>query len=431
MNRKIILFIVQVFLGLTGCNTTEPPPPDGEKPTLALKLEDVSCTEAWIELNTTNLQLPAEINLIKNDNVAQTISLSKADTLLYIDSLLPNQSYKYQVSSIQHQVSSNELSVTTMDTTSHDFTFETFTFGGTAGSSVLYDVAIISPDNIWCVGEILVADTSINGYTTYNAVHWDGVEWELKRIPFLFQGDSFYNPIYAIFAFNADDIWFGIGNLIHWDGVKYWSIGISTVFPSLVNKIWGSSSSNLYVVGNNGNIVHYNGTLWRRIESGTEQIIRDIWGVNERGTNQRKVFCTVLSSVQLGEHKILTIDENNKIDSLHWATGRILTSSWTKEGRFVYTSGWGVFNNKAGYWLEETTIPLFYTSRIRGNALNDIVAVGYYGFLVHYNGRGWKLYDEFLQMINADFYSVAIEEEKIVAVGYDGEKALIVIGRRN
>jgi hypothetical protein len=58
-----------------------------------------------------------------------------------------------------------------MDATSHDFTFQTFTFCGTAGSSTLYDVAIINENNIWAVGEIPVTDTSQNGSTMYNAVH--------------------------------------------------------------------------------------------------------------------------------------------------------------------------------------------------------------------------------------------------------------------
>jgi hypothetical protein len=54
---------------------------------------------------------------------------------------------------------SNELSVTTMDTTSHNFTFTTWKFG-TIGSSVLYDVAIVYENNIGAVGEIMIADTS-------------------------------------------------------------------------------------------------------------------------------------------------------------------------------------------------------------------------------------------------------------------------------
>src|SRR3990172_590775 len=113
-------FILALFL-VFSCNTTEPPP-NGDKPNLTLKLEDVSCIEAWIELTTTNLQLPTAIQLKRDNTVTQDINLSSADTLLYIDSLLPNTNYQYQVSGIEHQVSSNELSVTTMDTPSHNFT---------------------------------------------------------------------------------------------------------------------------------------------------------------------------------------------------------------------------------------------------------------------------------------------------------------------
>ena len=70
-----------------------------------------------------------------------------------------------------------------MDTTSHNFTFQSWTFG-TVGSSTLYDIAIINENNIWAVGEIMIADTSINGYTTYNAVHWNGGEWSLHKLYF-------------------------------------------------------------------------------------------------------------------------------------------------------------------------------------------------------------------------------------------------------
>jgi len=111
MKRVIFSVLVMSFgLLLKSCNTTEPPPPpNGENPTLTLTLEDVSCTEAWIELTTTNLQLPATIELKQfnpsGDSLSQDFILNTQDSLLYIDSLLPNQNYQYQVSSIQHQVS--------------------------------------------------------------------------------------------------------------------------------------------------------------------------------------------------------------------------------------------------------------------------------------------------------------------------------------
>ncbi|MCZ7611609.1 MAG: hypothetical protein M5U17_15805 [Ignavibacterium sp.] len=46
-----------------------------------------------------------------------------------------------------------------MDTASHNFTFETFSFGRTAGSSTLYDVSKINENYIIAVGEILLTDT--------------------------------------------------------------------------------------------------------------------------------------------------------------------------------------------------------------------------------------------------------------------------------
>jgi hypothetical protein len=185
----IFFLIFYLFLLCTAsCNTTEPPdPPVPPEPILKLELEDVSCTEAWITLTTTDLILPAELTLKQynstGDSISKALILNTQDTLLYIDSLFPNQTYEYLVSSIpqsggQNPATSNELSVTTMDTTSHNFTFQTWTFG-TIGSSVLYDVAIIDENNIIAVGEIMVADSSPNGYTTYNAVHWDGNHWEL------------------------------------------------------------------------------------------------------------------------------------------------------------------------------------------------------------------------------------------------------------
>ena len=442
MKTIIIIFSFVILVYFISCDTNEPPPPtDGEQPTLDLKLEDASCTEAWITLTTTNLQLPATLTLKQfnptGDTISKILNLNTKDLLLYVDSLLPKQSYIFQSSihSInQSEVSSNELTVTTMDTTSHNFTFETFTFGGTAGSCTLYDVAIINEDNIWAVGEILVADTSQNGYTMYNAVHWDGTNWELKRIPFTGSCSAvMYPAIRSIWIFSDSDIWFARGgSLVHFDGTNYYNdCNMNSLLTGSMNKIWGSSSSNLYVVGNNGNVVHYNGTLWNRIESGTEVSIIDVFGVVTQTNNQKKVFCAVSDIIiNPGQYKILTISENNSIDSLHWDLDRSTASTWTSNGWIVYTSGGGVFNNKSGRWIEERTIPLYYTNRIRGNGLNDIFVVGDFGLLAHFNGLGWNIYQEFLQLPVTAFNSITVKENIMAIVGYNGEKALIILGKR-
>ena len=429
MKTIIIFFLPIILLGIVNCDTNEPPPPpDGEKPTLELTLEDASCIEAWITLTTTNLQLPATMTLKQfnptGDTLSQILNLNTQDSLLYIDSLLPKQSYIFQ-SSIQpinqSEVKSNELSVTTMDTTSHDFTFETFTFGGNAGSCALYDVAIINENNIWAVGEINIADTSINGYTTYNAVHWDGINWELLRIPFLFQGDSFYNPIYAVFAFNADDIWFGIGNLIHWDGTRYFPIGISSVFPSLVNKIWGSSSEDLYAVGNNGNIVHYNGQSWQRIESGTNLNIGDIWGIFNGNDGYNKYLAAV--------NTMLIINEYGNLQRVITEQGHTLSSVWGISEKLLYTAGGNglsLYKNNKWEKINKPDVNTIYN--VRGQGHNDVFGLSSTFNLLHFNGYSW-------QYINIGgsniYYRQEVKNELTVVVGWQGDKAVIIVIRRN
>ncbi|MBI5662000.1 MAG: glucosyl transferase [Ignavibacterium album] len=430
----LLILIIQTLLFTTGCKQSTEPKLEA---VLKLELEDASCTEAWIKLSTANLQFPATINLLKDGNVAQTISLWRdVDTVLYVDSLLPNQTYRFKsiVQSSNQQIitSSNELTVTTMDTTSHEFSWQSWEFG-TTGSSTLYDVAIINENDIWAVGEINIADTSINGYTTYNAVHWDGTKWELKRIQFYTfcgQQDTGSYPAKSVFAFGHSDVWIAMdgSQVVRWNGISQ-SQPICT--PVSINKLWGSSSENLYAVGNNGNIAHWDGRKWTKIESGTGVDINDVFGVIDPTSNSQKVFCAVSFVLQLGELKILTIGENNKVDSLRWNTGRRVGSIWSNKGRIVYTSGGGVFHNKIGYWVEETAIPLYYTNRIRGNGLNDIFAVGDFALLAHFNGIHWNVHEEFLRLPATSFNSITVKGNIIAIVGYSGEKALIITGKRN
>ena len=141
---KIILFICAVLFSsflLLSCKKDGITPPENQ-PKLKLESLDASCTEVWIKISTSDISLPANIKLLKDDNLSQIINLTSPDTILYVDSLLPNQTYHFKSSviNLQSAIVSNEIEVETMDTTSHNFTWQTFTFGGQAGSCVLNDV---------------------------------------------------------------------------------------------------------------------------------------------------------------------------------------------------------------------------------------------------------------------------------------------------
>ena len=160
-----------------------------------------------------------------------------------------------------------------LDPTSHNFVWEVDTLVGYG--SVLRDVAIIDENNVWVVGNIDM-DT-----IEYKAAHWNGYEWELMGI--------YINTLdlYNVHFFSEDDIWFTSHCFpLHWNGFE-WTLyhlndmGMDSVCAGAGNAIWGTSSSNLYFVGDNGSIVHYDGAEFERMESGTEFDLRDISGQNE------------------------------------------------------------------------------------------------------------------------------------------------------
>jgi hypothetical protein len=442
---KILLLSAALLfstLFLFSCKKDNPIPPENQ-PQVNLTLEDTSCTEAWLKLTAANIGLPAEAVLMQNDVVIQTISLSTIDTLLYIDSLLPNHTYKFQSVIQSVSKSSNSVNVTTMDTTSHNFTFETFTFGGTAGSSTLYDVAIIDENDIWAVGEIYVADTSQNGYTMYNAVHWDGSQWELKRIFVIHNGSSITPPLYGIFAFSETDIWLSAGVPIHGDGVNWiqyhlFDMGILTQEDGYLTKIWGESSTNIYFVGTLGTIAHYQNGQWSRIESGTDLNINDIYGAYNERTNRYEILA-VASDYPGGIDKTILSIKNDTAKQV--STNPIvwpLFTIWFIPNRQYYSAGSGIYQKhliEDSDWKNKALdITTFTTTSMRGNNINDVVGVGAFGDLVHYNGISWKNdYTEPL-LANGSYTSVTTKGNMIVAVGSNqisiNSEAVILLGRR-
>ena len=435
-NLFTLLVLIVFLLPHYACNTTEPPINNN---TLTLKLEDVSCTEAWLQLTTPNIQIPNNITLYINNQPKETINLTTADTLLYIDSLLPNQTYKIIAAMEQTNNRSNELSITTMDTTSHNFTWQTFEFGEHS-SSTLYDVAIIDENDIWAVGEIFMNDSLGNpDPIIYNAVHWNGQSWKLLRIPSIICGayTTIYSAIYTICVFNKNSIFFSDGGeIIYFNGQEYsQDCSINSLLTGKINKLWGSSRSNLYVVGNKGNIANYNGSKWTKIESGTILNINDIWGDYNEKTQEWEILA-VCGNILHGwedERVIIRIINNQSVqinaDDSKWP----LSGIWFKSGIKYYVVGSGIYQqNKLGnIWQgEPLDITEYFVSKITANDINDVVAAGAYGEIVHFNGMSWESYINDTYIPNGTFLSSSIKDNFLISVGYQSAKAIITIGNR-
>ena len=437
--NNIFAFLTLLFLLLPqqSCNTTEPPPFKEELPkAIKLKLLDVSCTEAFIKVSAADTVLPVNITLKKDNTALFSFTLTKTDTVVIDTTLQPNITYSYQTTAQikGKEENSDTIQVKTLNTTSHNFTWQKFEFGGMGGSSVLYDVAIINENDIWAVGEIY-ADTTGQAY---NAVHWNGTSWELKRIQTYFRGNLITVPLEGIFAFSSTDIWM-VGSLpIHGNGNDWTMYDLrTTVDPNLsLSKAWGSSSNDMYFVGRAGSIAHYKNGSWSKIESGTDLPINDIYGSANPFNGKTEVICVVSDAFINTGLKVIKIYENDSSEFLNnnglkWSIGSI----WFSAGVRYYIAGSGLYEmtySETNLWRDlnlNRSITQYHMDCIRGNKLNDIIVTGAYGEVLHFNGLSWKsLRNSSTELSYGSYFKISIKGKMACMVGYDDRKAVILLG---
>jgi hypothetical protein len=434
-------FPLIIVLLLSSCKDrgVEPAPP---KPVVTLTAEDIGVTEVWFSLKTQNVTLLSAVTVQRNNTTIAAFTLATNDTLLVDTTALPKQTYTYKA--ILQSDSSTPLQVTTMDTTSHNFTWQTFTFGGEAGAgnSILNDVAIVNDTCAWAVGEINVLDSSGKIQNPpYNIARWDGKKWLLGSVSFPLYGfdcsiaGSYFGRGVSVYAFDASNVVLTDGgSIIKWNGTSYSNYPCAiNVLNGAIKKLWGTSPNDLYAVGTNGTMIHYAGSNWTKLESGTSATINDIWGVNQR-TGERTILCAVSEFLSPGDRRILSITPQNIVDTVAWTPQREIRSVWFQSSRNLFTAGEGIFQrNFLNQWKEFTATPRIYSNRVRGTALNDIVAVGEWGMVLHYNGSTWQYYDEFYG--NLLWHSSDYKNRTLMAGGYAGSgvdgAAIILYGKHN
>jgi hypothetical protein len=82
-------------------------------------------------------------------------------------------------------------------------------------------------------------------------------------------------------------------------------------------------------------------------------------------------------------------------------------------------------------WIRDTSLPPYYKTAIRGTGLNDIVVVGAFGLLLHYNGSTWRSFHDITYMATGAFGRVDIKGDTFIAVGGVDNQAIVLIGRRS
>ncbi len=440
MNKLYLVYWIFAVC-LLGCNSTEPE----NLITAVISVLDVGCTEAWVNIKLQNSKLPIELVLKENDVNFLSTSINSNDTTIIIKNLGPGQTYKIKVESPRIKINSNQIEITTLDTTSHNFHWETFSFGEKA-SSKLIDIAIVNKNNIWAVGEIFTENTytyDSNGVwqEPYNAVHWDGLEWELKRILVNSQGEMIYSPLYGVFALPDGEIVFsaGIPYLPEgdiWQLHHLFELGILNENDGSVYQIWGSSINNLYFAGNRGTIVHYNGNSWNKINSGIDIEIKDIKGDYNELNGEYEILALASGATIASGREILKLSPNNSEILNNNGINLTVKEIWFKSNSKHFIVGDGIYV-KSDLFSNETwdkqkhNVTEYYTNAIEGTELNDLVICGALNEVLHFNGVSWRSYRTTINNGAAtSLVGIDYKDNLCCITGYLDRNAIIYVGTK-
>jgi hypothetical protein len=314
------------------------------------------------------------------------------------------------------------LHIKSNDTSSHDFVWTEFT--SLCGQINMTGCWVSGPNDIWTVNDKLC--------------HFDGTTWTVV---------DFYDPKYPIEGLSGMSL-FGLpGELWMADGGAIARLNLSTHNATVwrfldtsqygyLHAVWGLASNDLYAVADKGMILHFDGSTWSKMKVPGSNNLQRIWG-----TADNNIWAAGYN-YQNGESEVWHYTGS------YWTTDNITTSGasqkwglgsmWACDSAghsFVASGGTTVFrrtdNNN---WRNDSLLKL--TDHIgldlSGTCANDIFAVGSWGLVMHWNGRSWKRYDQFLEESNNAYLTdqVSMNSNTVCIVGLKNYTSWVLIGQR-
>ena len=421
-----IFFILAIFLAVS-CKEC-PTEPDYD---IYLSVEDVLCTSVTLKVTLPDSGSINNFALDRNDSTITTFTCTDDDTLITDENLTPDTDYSYRVRFLKDgktRAESDSVTVHTLPTTSHDFIWEINTLGNYG--SYLRDAWIVDENNIWVVGNIETDSGK------YNAARWDNDKWNLFR----FERGA---PLISIWYFNENDIWATGGVPIHWDGEKWnfyhlWDMGILDNDEGGVEHIWASFPDDIYFVGRNGSIVHYDGSSFRKLESPNDTKLLAVSG-NEDGSY---VFAAGWDAMVPTKTTALMI-HNGTVNEMYYSDYLMPQTSadygsisavdvYDNNAYFVTYKGFWKYNFKTGLTAIDYSIKnrQFHTEVVQ-NPCDIFIAGGGFRY-VHFNGETWDINDTIYERYTFATYGADFKGDIAVIVGYvqGGANGIVAIGRR-
>ena len=171
--------------------------------------------------------------------------------------------------------------------------------------------------------------------------------------------------------------WENSGIILHYDG-SAWSIMASGTARPLYN-IWGRSSTDVFAVGGKGTILHYDGSYWSSMPSGTNHDILGIWGSS--GSDVFAVGWTNSEVILPPYYSILHY--NGSFWEIMKSGIGLCHSVWGISGSDVFAAGGENLRYDGSTW---SSIGDGIFLGVWAYSVNDVFFVGDYGKIKHYGG---------------------------------------------
>jgi hypothetical protein len=186
----------------------------------------------------------------------------------------------------------------------------------------------------------------------------------------------------------------------------------------LLQGVWGSSPNNVFVVGSQGVVMHYDGLKWSTqllsppaqllYLSGDSQRLFAGGGIVAGGLDTLVAFTNDGSGWKLLDKQFL----GDYVSPTIWPS-----DFYSPITGVFYSVGWGIFRWQGTKWemIQSTNVSM---NDIYGTGPNNIFATGQFGKAYHWNGNDWALLTLPFDKIPSDIW--------LTGVWTDGKEAFIV-----
>lgn len=172
------------------------------------------------------------------------------------------------------------------------------------------------------------------------------------------------------------------GLVLRYDG-KTWRRTQVAGNPNL-NAIWGADGqAHAFAVGQDGAILFFNGSAWTAQTSPTTATLNDVWG-----SSMRDVYA-------VGQQRELVHFDGTEWERVPMGAGiESFYSIWGGSATNIYIAGPGknLLHYDGAAWSEDSTAASFSLSVVWGTDSLDVFALGPNGAAVHYDGE-WSNID--------------------------------------